>query len=114
MELLKKKDIFLQARKQLAESMDDYTALNKEYYYFQANEDIARITLFTTQTLHSLYRYIGEDKYTEIMNKFSSYNDFFLECDLEYINSILANYDEQDVENDDPDYLYRVLLSFFN
>jgi hypothetical protein len=113
LELLKKKDIFLQARKQLAEITDQLTELNKEYYYFQANEDTARITLFTYQTLHTLYRFIGEEKYNVFMNKFYSYKDFSLKCDLGYINSILADYDEKDYGNDDPDSLFSVLMSFF-
>lgn len=113
LELLKKKDIFLQERKLLAEKNDDLVELNKEYYYFQANEDIARITLFTNQTLHTLYRFIGEEKYAAFINKFYSQKDFFLTCDLEHINSILVDYGEKEYENDDPDHLFSVLISFF-
>lgn len=113
LELLKKKDIFLQTRKQLAEKRNASTELNKEYYYFQANEDIARITLFTNHVLHTLYKFIGEEKYSTFMNKFCSYKDFFLTCDLKRLNSILTDYDEQCYENDDPDCLFNVLMSFF-
>jgi len=113
LELLKKKDIFLQARELLAEKNDLCTELNKEYYYFQANEDIARITLFTNHTLHTLYRFIGEEKYTAFINKFYSQKDFFLNCDLEHINSILVDYAEKEYENDDPDHLFNVLISLF-
>jgi len=45
-------------RKLLAETKDESNELNKEYYYFQANEDIARITLFTNHALHTLYRFL--------------------------------------------------------
>jgi hypothetical protein len=113
LELLKKKDIFLQERKLLAEKNDNLIELNKEYYYFQANEDIARITIFTNQTLYALYRFIGEEKYAALINKFYSQKDFFLNCDLEHINSILADYGEKEHENDDPDHLFSVLISFF-
>ena len=114
LELLKKKDIFLKTRKLLSEKKDLLTELNKEYFYFQANEDIARITLFTNHTLHTLYRFIGEDKYTVFINKFNSQKDFFLNCDLEHINSILMEYAEKEYENDDPDYLFSVLISLLS
>lgn len=113
LELLKKKDVFLQARKLLAEKNDALIELNKEYYYFQANEDIARITLFTSQTLHTLYIFIGEERYTAFINKFYGQKDFFLNCDLENINSILEDYGEKEYENDNPDNLFAVLMSFF-
>ena len=113
LELLKKKDIFLHTKKMLTENNDASTELNKEYYYFQADEDIARITLFTNQTLHALYRFIGEERYTTFINKFCSYKDFFLNCDLQYLNSILVNYGEKEYKNDDPDHLHSVLMSFF-
>ena len=48
------------------------------------------------------------------MNRFSGQKKFFLNCDLEYINSILTEYGEKEYENDDPDYLFTVLLSFFS
>ena len=114
LELLRKKDIFLLARKLLAEKNDSFIELNKEYNYFQANEDIARITLFTNHVLHTLYKFIGEEKYLTFINKFYNQKDFFLKCDLERINSILVDYGEKEFENDDPDYLFRVLLSFFD
>lgn len=113
LELLKKKDIFLQVRKQLAEKKDGSTELNKEYYHFQAHEDIARIILFTNQTLRTLYRFIGEEKYNTFINRFLGYKDFFLNCDLEYINSILEDYGEKEYINDNPDCLFSVLISFF-
>lgn len=113
LELLKKKDIFLHVRKMLTEKNDALIELNKEYYYFQANEDIARITLFTSQTLHTLYKFIGEERYTTFINKFYSQKDFFLNCNLENINSILEDYGEKEYENDDPSHLFSVLLSFF-
>lgn len=113
LELLKKKDIFLQVKKLLAEKNDSLTELNKEYYYFQANEDIARITLFTNHTLNAFYRFIGEEKYNTFMKKFNSQKDFFLNCDLEQINFILVDYGEKEYENDDPDHLYSVLMSLF-
>jgi len=113
LELLKKKDVFLHAKKLLAEKNDANIELNKEYYYFQANEDIARMTLLTNQILYILYRFISEERYNAFINKFCSYKDFFLNCDLEYINSILEDYGEKEYENDTPDHLYTVLMSFF-
>ena len=113
LELLNKKDIFLQARKLLAEKNDALIELNKEYYYFQANEDIARITLFTNHTLHTLYKFIGEEKYTAFINKLYIQKDFFLNCDLGNINIILVDYGENEYENDNPDHLFNVLISFF-
>ena len=34
-------------------------------------------------------------------------------CDLEYINSILEDSGEQEYENNDPECLFSVLMSFF-
>jgi hypothetical protein len=113
LEILHKKDVFLQTRKQLAENIDALTELNKQYVYFQANEDIARLTLFTHHVLHTLYRFVGEDKYTAFMEKFGSYPNFFLTSDLDRLNSILEDYERQVVANDDPNHLFEVLMSFF-
>ena len=46
---------------EVKEKIDASTELNKDYYYFQANENIARNTLFTNQALHTLYKFIGEE-----------------------------------------------------
>ena len=40
------------------------------------------------------YKFIGEEKYNAFINKFCSQRDFFLNCDLERINSILVDYAE--------------------
>lgn len=78
-----------------------------------ANENIARITLFANHTLHTLYRFIGEEKYNILINKFNSQRDFFLNCDLKRINSTLVDYGEKEYVNDDPDHLFSVLMSLF-
>lgn len=113
LELLKKKDIFFMSRKLLSEKNDPLTQQNKEYYYFQAEEDIARITLFTNHALHALYKFIGEEKYLTFINKFNVQREFFLNCDMKRINSILVDYGEKEYVNDDPDHLYSVLISLF-
>ncbi len=113
LELLKKKDVFLLKRKLLAEENNDLNELNKEYYYFGTNEDISRITLFTNHVLNILYRFIGEEKYTSFMNMFYNQKDFFLNCNLQYINYILADYAKKEYETDILDNLYSVLMSFF-
>ena len=82
-DLLKKKDLFIQSRKTLAEKEGELQRLHEEYYYFQAEEDIARITLFTKHILHTLYRFIGEEKYVTFISIFDEKKEFSSTCDLE-------------------------------
>ena len=113
LELLKKKDVFLMARKLLIDKKDELAQLNKEYYYFHANEDIARLTLFTNQSLHAFYSFIGEERYTVFMNKFNKQKNFLLNCDLDHMNSVIADYAEKEYKYDDPDQLFDALTSLF-
>ncbi|NMB96232.1 MAG: hypothetical protein GYA02_06425 [Clostridiaceae bacterium] len=112
-ELLEKKEYFYNAKKQLAKIKDNMQELNKEYYYFEADQDIARITLFAKQTLHTLYRFMGEKKYNIFFDTFKSKKDFFLNCDLTQLNDIIVDYAKKGHENDDPDCLFTTLISFF-
>ncbi len=113
LELLENKDLFLLKRRQLAETEDNMQEMNKEYFLFQAEEDIARITLFTKNTLRVLYKFIGNERYERLLNKFKSMKNFFLHCDLHRLNEIMVNYGEKEYENDAPEILFSVLMSFF-
>jgi len=111
-DLLKKKNLFVQSRKALAEKEGELQELHKEYYYFQAEEDLARITLLTKHILHILYRFIGEEKYFELINRFNRIENFSVTCDLKKINDMLVDYAEKEYTQDDPDTLVSVLTSF--
>jgi len=112
-DLLKEKDTFLQARKRMAtDKNEDYCELNKEYLMFQAEQDIARMTLFVKQTLHALYRYIGEERYNSFANKLDKAGSLTKNCSCESMNNVLVAYGEKEYEQDDPDILLAALSSF--
>lgn len=110
-DLLKKKESFVQSRKRMAEENGALQEFYKEYYYFGAEEDIARITLFTKHVLHALYQFVGEEKYFEFINMFNDIDNFSASCDLKTINDLLIDYAEKKYVQDDPDILMSVLSS---
>ena len=112
MSLLKKKDVFFQSTKNSLEQADLLQGFNKEYCYFEAEIDVARITILTMQTLKTLYQFIGEEEYFSFVNRFDQLDDFSVTCDLERINQLLVNYGKSEYKQDDPKVLMRTLNSF--
>ena len=110
--LLNKKDIFLQKIKSCEEQELMLQELYNEYRYFDAEIDIARMTILVKEVFQTLYRFIGEKDFFLFMKEFERIDDFSVECDLENINQIIANYSEKEYEQDDPEILKRVLFSF--
>ena len=111
-DLLGKKEMFMEAKKLLAEEAGDLQQIHREYYFFQAEEDIARLTLYAKQTLHVLYRFVGEDMYMPFVNKFKKINNFSAKCNLDKINDLLVYYGEKEYSQDNPDILMPLLISF--
>ena len=111
-DLLKKRDVFMEVRKSLAETEDTMQELNKQYYYFQADQDIARLIHFVNQTLHELYRFIGNDRYFKFFNKFDKIYDYTYRCDREYLFKAMEKYNKKDYEQDDPEILMKFMSAF--
>jgi len=112
-DLLKKKNVFLRAVEDAVEHAGALQALNKEYYYFNAETDIARIIMLVKQVLRTLYVFIGEDEYFKLIHEFDQHNDFAANCNLERINQIITDYGKQEHKQDDPKILTNLLTSFF-
>ena len=93
--------------------VDSMQALYKEYLLFQAEEDVARITLFVHHTLRTLYHVIGEENYSSFIGAFSKVKRFSSKCNLEIINQVIADYNEKEYQQDDPETLTSVLISLF-
>jgi len=113
LDLLKQKDVFLYSRKCMAEKEDLLQELNKEYVLFQAEEDIARMTIFVKQTLHELYRFIGEEQYFCFIEEFDKIKFFSLNCNLDNILQVMSDYCESEYKQDEPQILASALFSFF-
>ena len=86
--------------------------LNREYYYFEAEVDIARITLYVKQALQALYQFVGENKYLAFINKFKKIDDFSVNCDMDEMNRAIENYAIKEFKQDDPDTLMRTLAIY--
>lgn len=99
-ELLVKKFLFLQQRKQLTkDNSNNMQELNIEYYYCQAQTDLARITIYTESTFRALYHLIGKDAYIKYMDLFSTKPNGFLGCDLQACNELVAEYGKELADN---------------
>ena len=110
--LLEKKDLFFQSIKDKVEQTEALQELNKEYHYFDAEIDIARLTILNKQIHKALYRFIGEEEYFSYMNKLVRLDDFSENCNLERINKLIADYSKKKYKQDDPKILMRTLNSF--
>ena len=86
--------------------------INKEYYYFGAEADVARITLFVKQAFQALYQFIGESKYFAFMDDFKKIDDFSVKCDMNAMNEAMADYGMKGYSQDDPEILMRTLASY--
>jgi len=111
-DLLGKKDLFFQARKSVMEQSGPQQELNKEYFHFKAEVDVARITIFVKQTLQALYQFIGENKYLVFMNKFKKINEFSVNCNMDAMNQAMEDYALKEFKQDDPDTLMRTLAIY--
>ena len=111
-DLLDKKELFFQARETFVEQPEPQQELNKEYYYFEAEIDIARITIFVKQTLHTLYRFVGEDKYMTFMDDFKKINEFSVNCNMGAMNQAMEDYAMKKYKQDDPETLMRTLAKY--
>jgi len=110
--LLDKKDSFLQIVKNYKEQEPMLQELYDDYRYFDAEIDIARITILVKKIFQSLYHFIGEKDYFSFMTEFKRIDDFSVECDLEKINQTIVDYNEKEYDQDDPEIIKRVLFSF--
>jgi hypothetical protein len=112
-DLLGKKELFYQAREALMKTKaEPLQELNKEYYFFEAEVDVARITIFVNQALHSLYQFIGEKKYFAFINKFKKIDDYSVNCNMNAMNEAMTDYGMKEFEQDDPDTLMRTLAIY--
>jgi len=111
-DLLRKKDLFMRAAEESMEADEMIRDLNKEYYYFDAETDIARLTMLVKQTLRALYKFVGADEYFAFMSRFGQFNDFSANCDLEKINRLIVDYSEKEYELDEPKSLMSTLYAF--
>jgi len=110
--LLEKKDLFLQSIEDKAEQTEALQELRKEYYYFDAEIDIARLTILKNQIHKALYHFVGEEEYFSYMNKLARLDDFSENCNLDRINKLIADYGKKEYVQDDPKILMRTLNSF--
>lgn len=95
-ELLEKKELFLLQRKALInDNSNGMQELNIEYYYCQAQTDLARITIYMEDTFRSLYHLIGKEKFLRYIDLFSAKADAFLSCDLQACNSLVVEYGKE-------------------
>jgi hypothetical protein len=111
-DLLDKKDLFFQARNTFMEQSGPQQEFNKEYYYFEADVDIARITLFVKQALQALYQFIGENKYLAFMGVFKTINNFSVTCNMDAMSQAIEDYAIKEFKQDDPDTLMRTLATY--
>ena len=111
-DLLDKKDLFYHARKALLKKAEPLQEHAKEYYYFEAEVDVARITIFVQQAFHVLYNFIGDKKYSAFINKFNKIDDFTEKCDMRAMNDAIADYGMKEYEQDVPELLMRTLAVF--
>lgn len=92
-ELLEKKERFISQRKELA--MDNSCGLqefNAEYYYCGAHSDLALITIYMESIFQVLYHLIGKDAYIRYMSMFNTKPNGFLNCNLNYCNTLVVDY----------------------
>ena len=111
-DLLDKKDLFIQARKTLMEQSGPLQELHKKYYYFEAEADIARLTIFVKQAQQALYQFIGEDKYLSFMNNFEKIDEFSVTCNKDAMNQAMEDYAIKEFKQDDPETLMSILASY--
>ena len=111
-DLLKMKELFFLSRKRLAEETGLMQEIDKEYYLFHAKEDISRMTIFVTQTLYTLYKFIGEERYAGFIGKFDKIENYSCICDITGQNQAIVRYGEKKYEQDDPEILMSTLNSF--
>ena len=111
-DLLVNKHLFYQTREMLMQQPGLNQELNKEYYCFGAEADVARLTLFVNQTFNVLYRFIGDRKYFKFMNNLKRSGSFSINCNMNTINLAIADYDKEDLNHDDPENLMHTLVSF--
>lgn len=113
-DLIRHKDLFIASRRRIIKEDESMKELNKEYLLFQAEQDVARILIFINQTLHALYRFIGEENYQCFISKYEEEKSFTHNCNLGHIMQVISDYGEKEYAQDDPKTLTSALLSFFN
>lgn len=117
-ELLEKKDLFLEQRKQMTkDTKNGMQELNLEYYYCQAHTDLARITIYTESTFRALYHLIGKDAYIRYIDLFSAKTDGFMNCNLQACNDLVVEYSKESSNNNDSnnltDYLDKLYKELY-
>ena len=111
-DLLKKKEIFMLSVEKSAKIEGMLQELNKEYFYFDAECDIARLSILVKQALNALYQFVGEEEYLAFMGQFEQINDFSANCNLEKINNLIVDYCEKEYEIDETKTLMNTLIEF--
>jgi len=95
-ELLEKKELFLLQRKALKhDDSNGMRELNIEYYYCQAQTDLARITIYMESTFRTLYHLIGKEAFIQYIDLFSAKPNGFLHGNLQACNALVVKYGKE-------------------